>query len=238
MDKDLFQTHFQCCEKIIWNTFDPMNDVQEFFRFLLNSEEIVSKGGLVLITLIVFLETGIFFCFFLPGDYLLFTAGMFCGLGIMNVPVALLLLCILLAAVSGNYTGYFFGKYLGNRLMKRKENFFFKKQYIENTEKAFAKYGGNALIIGRFLPVIRTFAPIVAGITGMSPPRFAIYNITGAFLWVTTLCLLGYFLGKEYPQILNYIEYIIIAFILLTSVAVVKSFLKLRNDNSDTISKT
>jgi membrane-associated protein len=206
------------------------------FRFLLNSEEIISKGGLILVTLIVYAETGIFFCFFLPGDYLLFTAGMFCGLGIMNVPILLLLGCILLAAVAGNYTGYFFGKYLGISLMNRRENFFFKKQYLVNTEKAFAEYGGNALIIGRFLPVIRTFAPILSGITKMNHARFAVYNITGAVLWVLTLCLLGYFLGKEYPQILNYVEYIIIAFILLTSAAVINSFLKLRKDNSDSSS--
>jgi len=214
-----------------------MNEVMEFFRFILNSEEIISKGGLILVTLIVYAETGLFFCFFLPGDYLLFTAGMFCGLGILHVPVVVLLACILGAAVAGNYTGYFFGKYLGNNLVNRKDSFFFKKAYLVNTEKAFARYGGNALIIGRFLPVIRTFAPIISGITKMNPYRFALYNISGAVLWVLTLCLLGYFLGKEYPQILNYVEYIIIAFILLTSVAVINSYLKLRKDHSESSPK-
>lgn len=208
-----------------------MNDLMEFFRMLLNSEEIVSKGGLLLVTLIVFAETGLFFCFFFPGDYLLFTAGMFCGLGIINVPIALMLISIASAAIAGNYTGYFFGKYLGNSLMKRKENFFFKRQYITNTERVFEKYGGNALIIGRFLPVIRTFAPILAGIIKMNPVRFAVYNISGAVLWVISICLLGYFLGKEYPQILDYVEYIILAFILLTSVAVFNSFQKLRKEH-------
>ena len=211
-----------------------MNEVLEYFKILLDSEEIVSKGGLILITLIVYAETGLFFCFFLPGDYLLFTAGMFCGLGIIKVPVVLLILCIGAAAIAGNYTGYFFGKYLGYNLMQRKENFFFKKRYLDNTEKVFARYGGNALIIGRFLPVIRTFAPIVAGITHMKASIFALYNITGAMLWVLTLCLLGYFLGKEYPQILNYVEYIILAFILLTSAAVINSFIKLRKEHKET----
>ena len=214
--------------------FAHMNEVLEYFKILLDSEEIVSKGGLILITLIVYAETGLFFCFFLPGDYLLFTAGMFCGLDIIKVPVVLLILCIGAAAIAGNYTGYFFGKYLGNNLMQRKENFFFKKRYLDNTEKVFARYGGNALIIGRFLPVIRTFAPIVAGITRMKASIFALYNITGAMLWVLTLCLLGYFLGKEYPQILNYVEYIILAFILLTSAAVINSFIKLRKEHKET----
>jgi membrane-associated protein len=212
-----------------------MEEIVNFIQFLLNSEEIISKGGLILVTLVVFAETGLFFCFFLPGDYLLFTAGMFCGLGDLNVPIALLLFCLVLAAISGNYTGYFFGKYLGNSLMERKENFFFKRKYITNTEKVFTKYGGNALIIGRFLPVIRTFAPILAGIIKMKPARFAFYNISGAILWVITLCLLGYFLGKEYPGIRNYVEYIIIAFILLTSVAVVNSFIKLRRENKESV---
>ncbi len=225
---------FTRAQKRNWNTFGPMNEVLEFFRFILNSEEIISKGGLILVILIVYAETGIFFCFFLPGDYLLFTAGMFCGLGFIKVPIVVLLLCIMGAAIAGNYTGYFFGKYLGNSLMNRKENFFFKKQYLINTERTFERYGGNALIIGRFLPVIRTFAPILSGITRMNPVRFAIYNISGAVLWVMVLCLLGYFLGKEYPGILNYVEYIIIAFILLTTAAVVNSFIKLRKEHSDT----
>lgn len=208
-----------------------MEDVAKFIQFLLNSEEIISKGGLILVTIIVYAETGLFFCFFLPGDYLLFTAGMFCGLGIINVPIYFLLFSLAVAAIAGNYTGYFFGKHLGQNLMNRKENFFFKKQYIVNTEKVFTKYGGNALIIGRFLPVIRTFAPILAGIIKMKPGRFAIFNISGAILWVLTLCLLGYFLGKQYPGILDYVEYIILAFILVTSFAVINSILKIRKEN-------
>ncbi|HRH33561.1 MAG TPA: DedA family protein [Catalimonadaceae bacterium] len=210
-----------------------MNDLLEFFRLILNSEEIISKGGLILVTLIVFAETGIFFCFFLPGDYLLFTAGMFCGIGLFKVHISILILCLATAAIAGNFTGYYFGKYLGNNLLNRKESFFFKRQYITNTERVFEKYGGNALIIGRFLPMIRTFAPILAGIIKFKPVRFAFYNISGALLWVLSICLLGYFLGKEYPQILDYVEYIILAFILLTSVAVFNSYKKLRKEHKE-----
>jgi membrane-associated protein len=205
-----------------------MNGFTEFFSLLMNSEELISKGGLILVTLIVFAETGLFFCFFLPGDYLLFTAGMFCGLGYLHASVWLVMGCILGAAVAGNYTGYFFGKHLGNMLMNRPDGLFFKKQYLVNTEKAFQQYGGNALIIGRFLPVIRTFAPILAGMTRMSPLKFGVYNIAGAALWVISLCLSGYYLGKTYPQIIDYVEYIILAFIILTSFAVGKSLLSLR----------
>jgi hypothetical protein len=98
-----------------------MKEMWEFIKFLLNSEEIVAAGGLILVTLIVYAETGVFFCFFLPGDYLLFTAGMFCGLGTLPVPVVVLLFSLFAAAVAGNYTGYFFGRYLGGWLMKRKD---------------------------------------------------------------------------------------------------------------------
>jgi membrane-associated protein len=205
-----------------------MNSFSEVFSVLLNSEELVSKGGLFLVTLIVFAETGIFFCFFLPGDYLLFTAGMFCGLGFLHTSIWLVIACILAAAIAGNYTGYFFGKYLGDMLMRKKDSFFFKREYLVNTEQAFKRYGGNALILGRFLPVIRTFAPILSGITRMPLLQFAIYNITGAALWVLSLCLLGYYLGKTYPQIIHYVEYIIVAFILLTSFAVFKSLVRLK----------
>lgn len=205
-----------------------MNGIQELFSVLLNSEELISRGGLLLVTLIVFAETGLFFCFFLPGDYLLFTAGMFCGLGFLHTSIWLVMTCILVAAIAGNYTGYYFGSHLGDMLMNRKDGFFFKKQYLINTEKAFQRYGGNALIIGRFLPVIRTFAPILAGMTRMSMWRFALYNISGAALWVISLCSLGYYLGKTYPEIIHYLEYIILAFIILTSFAVGKSLLNLK----------
>lgn len=204
-----------------------MQEIQDFFALILNSQELVSKGGLLLVCLIVFAETGVFFCFFLPGDYLLFTAGMFCGLGYLNFPVWLVITSIFLAAVAGNFVGYFFGKYLGNMLTSRKDGIFFKKQYLVNTEKAFQRYGGNALILGRFLPVIRTFAPILAGITRMSLSAFVLYNITGAALWAISLCLIGYYLGITFPEIIHYIEYIILAFILVTSFAVGKSLLSL-----------
>lgn len=212
-----------------------MNEVSEFFKLLFNSEEIVKQGSLILLVLIVFAETGLFFCFFLPGDYLLFMAGLY--VTSFEITIYELILLLAVAAISGNYTGYYFGKYLGNSLMKRKENFFFKKQYIINTETAFKKYGGNALIIARFLPVIRTFAPIFAGISKMGAMIFAFYNILGAILWVVILCSLGYFLGQQFPQIHNYVEYIIIAFILITSVAVFNSYLKLRKDQNETAVK-
>lgn len=228
------QTNRQQAKK--WPIFVPMEEFREFFSLILNSEEAISKGGLFLITLIVFAETGLFFCFFLPGDYLLFMAGMFCGLGqYLKEPIWMVSGSIFFAAVLGNYTGYFFGRYLGQRLTNRPDGLFFRRQYLINTEKAFERYGGNALIIGRFLPVIRTFAPILAGITRMKPLRFTLFNISGAGLWSFSLCLSGYYLGKSYPEIINYLEYIIIVFIAITSFAVGKSLFQLnkKEENSE-----
>lgn len=200
-------------------------------KLLLSSEDIIRVGGLVMIIAIVYAETGIFFCFWLPGDYLLFSAGLFAGTGDLPVEATTLMLSIMGAAIAGNYTGYFFGYFLGNRFMAMRESIFFKRKYIDSTRKVFDKYGGRALIVGRFLPIVRTFAPILAGIVAMKPRVFFFYNIGGAVLWVGLLCGSGYYLGREYKDvILGYLPYIIGGFILFTSVTVFNSWLKIRRD--------
>lgn len=211
-----------------------MEQLKDFFSLLLNSQEIVRVGGLTLITLIVFAETGLFFAFFLPGDYLLFSAGLLCATGVLPVSIFLLMACIFSAAVMGNVAGFLFGRLLGHKLETMRESFFYKREYVYNTQKAFVKYGGRALIIGRFLPVVRTFAPIIAGAAHFKPRVFVTYNLIGAALWVSILTLSGYYLGKEFPQILNYIEYIILGFIGLTSVVLGRTFLFLRRQPKDT----
>ena len=145
-----------------------MNQIVDFFQYLLNSEEIIRTGGLVLITLIIFVENGLFFGFFLPGDYLLFLSGVFAGTKLLNVPLWLLLTCIFGAAVFGSLLGYGTGHYFGARLQNRPDSLFFKKKYIEDTRSAFEKYGTSALIVARFLPVVRTFAPLLAGLIHMN----------------------------------------------------------------------
>lgn len=208
-----------------------MNEIKEFFGLITNSEELLRVGGLVAVTLIVYAETGLFFCFFLPGDYLLFLAGMFCGTGQLDVPLLLLVGCLLGAAIAGNYTGYLFGRVLGHKLLARPDSFFFKKKYIESTNAAFEKYGGRALIIGRFLPIVRTFAPILAGIAGTRQWVFTQYNIIGALLWVCTLTIGGWKLGSTYKdQVMGWLPYIILFFITLTSTSVVTSYFKIRRD--------
>ncbi|QIP11983.1 DedA family protein [Spirosoma aureum] len=207
-----------------------MNQIAEFFQYLLNSEEIIRTGGLVLITLIIFVENGIIFGFFLPGDYLLFLSGVFAGTKILNVPLWILLLCIFSAAVLGSLTGYLTGYYFGARIKNRPDSLFFKQKYIDDTRAAFIRYGNGALIVARFLPVVRTFAPILAGLIHMPSRFFILYNIIGASIWVLTLVGGGFYFGERFPWIINYVHWVIIFFLAITTFTVVRGYLNARKE--------
>lgn len=203
-----------------------MESLHDFFELILNSKKLIHYGGLSLIVLIVFIETGLFFGFFLPGDYLLFTAGLLCGTQDLEVGIFTLLTSVTVAAIAGDYAGYASGKLAGDKLFQRDDSLLFKRSHLEKTKIFLKKYGPQSLIAGRFLPVIRTFAPILAGAAQVDLKKFTLYNISGAILWVWSLIPLGYFLGSRYPGIIDYIEYIIIAFILLTTSALVREVYK------------
>lgn len=208
-----------------------MTQIIEFFQYLLNSEEIIRTGGLVLITLIIFVENGIFFGFFLPGDYLLFLSGVFAGTKLLNVPLWLLLSCIFGAAVLGSLVGYGTGHYFGVRLQNRPDSLFFKRKYIDDTRTAFERYGTSALIVARFLPVVRTFAPILAGLIHMNFRFFMLYNILGGAIWVGTLVGGGFFFGERFPWIINYVHWIIIFFLGITTFTLVRGYLNARRES-------
>lgn len=205
-----------------------MDAILNFFQTLLNSEEIIRTGGLVLITIIIFAENGLFFAFFLPGDYLVFLAGVFCGLKILNVSVWMLLGCMFAAAVLGSLVGYLTGRLFGDTIQNKKDSFFFKKEHIETTSKYFDKYGSQTLIISRFLPIIRTFAPILAGLVRMPWASFMTYNVLGGFFWIFSLAGGGYYFGVKFPQIINYVQYIILFFLGITTFTVIKGYLNSR----------
>lgn len=207
-----------------------MNSIIEFFQYLLNSEEIIKTGGLVVITLIVFAENGLFFAFFLPGDYLVFLAGVFCGARILDVPIATLLGCMFAAAVLGSLLGYIFGKYFGNNLENRKDSFFFKKKHLDTTRNYFVRYGSRTLVISRFLPIVRTFAPILAGLVRMNFRDFITYNILGGALWIGGLTGGGYLFGERFPWIMDYVEYVILFFLAITTFTVIKGYLNARKE--------
>ncbi|MDJ1500595.1 DedA family protein [Xanthocytophaga agilis] len=209
-----------------------MNSIWDFFQVLLDSKEIINYGGLVLVTLIIFAENGLFFAFFLPGDYLLFLTGLFCSTKAIDFPIYIVVICIVIAAIIGSYVGFFFGRALGKGLETRPDSLFFKRKNLDKSRQFFARHGGRALIIARFMPVLRTFSPIIAGTIQMPIQSFSIYNIIGGTVWGTTLPLAGYFLGQSFPQIINYVHYIIIFFLAITTFAVIRTWFSVRKDTS------
>ncbi|MGI4729377.1 MAG: DedA family protein [Janthinobacterium lividum] len=209
-----------------------MKEIWEHLTNLIDAEAIISKGGIFLIFFIVFAETGLFFGFFLPGDYLLFLAGIFCATGILEVSIYQLLGTLFMAGILGNYAGYWFGYSTGRMLFNREDSFFFKKRYVYMAEEFFKKYGGMALVFGRFFPIIRTFAPIFAGVAKVRFNTFTLYNLLGSFLWVLLLTLSGFFLGRSFPGILHYMPFIIIGLITITATPVIVAYLKSTKNNS------
>ena len=210
------------------------------FSQLLNPQFYIEHGGLWMILFIVFAETGLFAGFFLPGDALLFVTGIFSstdknGPGIVssslfethNQWADLFILWILIAAagIIGNFVGYWFGKKSGHYLYERKDSFFFKKKYLQQAHDFYEKNGGTAIIIARFLPFVRTFAPIVAGIVDMDKKKFTYYNIIGSVLWVGTMLFAGHFLQRLIYKEFNFdlkehLEVIVIGIILITTLPV------------------
>ena len=194
---------------------------------LIDPEQLLREGGFYVLLFVVFAETGLFFGFFLPGDYLLFLAGMFVATGKLDVSIYILLIGLILAAIIGNFVGYWFGRRTGPLLYHRKDTFLFKKAHLKMAEEYYKKQGAFALIMGRFIPIVRTFAPIVAGVIGLDYKRFAFYNISGALLWVTSLTLLGFFLGRRFEQeIEEYLLYIIVGFIIVATIPLVWTYFK------------
>jgi membrane-associated protein len=203
-----------------------MENFWEHLQNLTDAQSILSNGGFYLLLIVVFAETGLFFGFFLPGDYLLFLAGILSAAGIIHVPIYTLVLSLIAAGVLGNYAGYWFGHRTGPVLFSKNDSFFFKKRYIAVAEDFYAKYGGMALILGRFFPIIRTFAPIFAGVVRVDFKKFTVYNIIGSVAWVTTLTLAGYFLGRRFPQLKDYLQYIVLGLIIITTIPLVIAFVR------------
>ncbi len=199
--------------------------------------------GLWIVLFIVFAETGLFAGFFLPGDSLLFLSGIYSRNLIENfahiesdlINVTLLSTLIAIAGIIGNMIGYWFGAKSGYYLYKKEDSFWFKKKYLIQSKDFFERYGGKAIVFARFLPIFRTFAPIVAGIVTMDKKKFMFYNILSSFLWSFALVfsghyLYGFFLDEFQIDLKHYIEYIIIIIILISTIPVfIKLFKKPKN---------
>jgi len=203
-----------------------MDGITEFFKELVNPESIILYGGIYLLLTVVFIETGLFVGFFLPGDSLLFTAGLLCATGILQINPLILIILIVIAAVAGNMVGYFFGKKVGILLFKRKSGIFFRQDHLAIANEFYKKHGKKTIILSRFLPIVRTFAPIVAGIVKLEYYKFFMYSLIGAVLWVATLVLTGYYMGKYIPGTKENLHYIVIFLIVITSIPFIYGWLK------------
>lgn len=201
-----------------------MNLVLEFLRNLTNPEWIMAHGGLYIVVLIIFAETGLFVGFFLPGDTLLFIAGMVIANTVApeSAPILSLLYWLLLitgAAILGNFVGYWFGKRSGEMLMQRKDTWIFKKRHLVQAQEFYEKKGGAAIMIARFLPIVRTFAPIVAGMVKMNAKKFAYFNILGACAWTGSIVTAGFLLGEN-AWVQENLDKIIIGIVVVTTAPV------------------
>lgn len=213
-----------------------MHEFWNSLQHFIDPEKLLKEGGFYVVVFVIFAETGLFFGFFLPGDYLLFLAGMFVATGKLDVDILTLVFGLFLAAVMGNFTGYWFGRKTGPVLYQRKDSIFFKKRYLKAAEEYYNKQGAFALIMGRFVPIVRTFAPIFAGVVKLDFKKFALYNVAGGLLWISSLTLLGYFLGKRFEKEINdYLLYIITGFIVVTTIPLVLTFVrnKVTGDTND-----
>ena len=182
-------------------------------------EHLILAVGLIGLAAIVFAESGLFFGFFLPGDSLLLTAGVISAAYPDAFPIWLVCAVCFVAAVSGDAVGYWFGHRYGRRLYERPDSRFFKKSHLKAAEDFYERHGGKTIVIARFLPFVRTFAPIVAGTAHMNYRRFAIYNFTGAALWAIGVTVAGYLLGTIIPaEVLDRWLYIIIAVVVALSI--------------------
>lgn len=192
----------------------------------LNPETILIGGGVYLLLLIVFLESGFFFGFFLPGDSLLFTTGLLCGTGVLPHGLGEILLMLNVAAIVGYGFGYLFGNRMGRFLLNMPEGLFYKKKYLEMTRSYYSRHGKFTLIIGRFLPIIRTFVPILAGLAGVNVRQFMLYNVLGSLVWICSFVVAGFLLGRSFPQIKEYLELVVIGMIVLSAIPVISTYRK------------
>ncbi len=187
---------------------------------------LIQIGGYLGLFIIIFAESGLFFGFFLPGDSLLFTAGFLASQGYLYIP--LLVALLFSAAALGDTAGYAFGKYYGPKIFSKEKSTFFNPSHIKKTSEFFRKYGVKTIMLARFIPVIRTFAPIMAGVGEMPYKTFIKYNLIGAALWTGGMTLAGYYFGQTVPNADQYIWLIVGIIIAISFIPPIREYLKVR----------
>ncbi|MGB8297842.1 MAG: VTT domain-containing protein [Polyangia bacterium] len=193
-------------------------------------KKIITDGGMIALVAVVFAETGLLVGFFLPGDSLLVTAGIFCTpYNPMHTPLLNILwlnLAVCIAAVAGDQVGFYIGRKTGPKIFKRENSLFFNKKHLIRTHEFYERHGGKTIILARFIPIIRTFAPVVAGVGSMNYRRFVSYNVFGGIGWVLSMTLLGYGLANVWPDVTKHIEKLIILIIFLSLLPGIIAYIK------------
>ena len=212
------------------------NSLLEGLLKIFDPESLVSDGGLLIVLLLVYGSTGLFFCFFIPAGAILFTVGIFTATGELQYDIFTVCSLLILASILGNLTGYWFGWKTGPLLYKRKDSRFFKKQHLKTAETFYNKYGWLALTVGLYLPIIRTFASIVAGMVRLDFRRFILLTVAGSVVWILSFVLAGYFIGSR-PYLKPWLNYIVIGFILVVTIPLIiwifKELRKMRKENKE-----
>ncbi len=192
----------------------------------MDPKHLIEAFGTVGLFVIVFAESGILAGFFLPGDSLLFTAGLLASQGALNLPV--ILVGCFVAAVTGDQVGFFIGRRAGPALFRRPDSRFFHQKNVERAQAYFAQHGARTIVLARFVPVVRTFTPVVAGVGQMEYRTFVTYNVVGGLVWAVGVTLLGYVLGESIPDVDRYLLPIIMAIVAVSFVPVLRELLRMR----------
>jgi membrane-associated protein len=203
-----------------------MESLRDLFHFLTDVRGLVQAGGYIALAIIVFTETGLMIGFFLPGDSMLVTAGLFAAKGVLNIVWLNVLLSV--CAIAGDATGYFIGWKLGPALFRKEDSLLFKKKHLIATHDFYERHGGKTIIIARFVPIVRTFAPVVAGMGRMKYRHFALFNIIGGVAWVLSMTMIGYLLVTLFPATEKHIEKVIIIVIFVSILPGIIEFLRAR----------
>ena len=197
-----------------------MNDISELFSRLRDLPALIQWAGYVGLTAIIFTETGLFFGFFLPGDSLLVTAGLIAS-GVLeakgvSLDVYKLGLLLTAAAIAGDNTNYWIGRLTGPRIFRREDSLFFRRKHVERAHDFYARHGAKTVVLARFMPIIRTFAPLVAGVAQMDYRTFVTYSVLGGIAWIWSMLFIGYFLGRYIPGVERHVEIVILIVIFLS----------------------
>ena len=198
-----------------------MEIIHEFFSHLYRFDELIRWGGYFVLIIIVFSETGLLAGFFLPGDSLLVTAGLIAAVD-GTIKIWPLILFLSSAAIAGDNLGYWIGYHAGPRIFNREDSIFFHKNHLLRTKKFYDKYGAKTIVLARFVPIVRTFAPTVAGVGRMEYRRFLSYSVMGGTGWVISMASAGYFLGRSVPHIEKQIHWVILVVIVLSFIPIVR----------------